>query len=87
MAKKMESDVASYARTLATQRKRNVALVEEGVTKSRSLTEQEAIGATPPLIDLIANDVPDLVDGRTITRFKWQSETLHTANATVRMST
>lgn len=87
MAKKMESDVASYARTLATQRKRNVALVEEGVTKSRSFTEQEAIGATPPLIDLIANDVPDLirkVDGRTITRFDGRSETLHTANATVR---
>src|SRR4029079_12108466 len=29
MAKKMVSDVAGYARTLATQRKRNVKLVEE----------------------------------------------------------
>lgn len=87
MAKKMESDVAGYARTMATQRKRNVALVEQAVTQSRSYTEQEAIGATPPLIDLIASDVADLirkVDGRTVTRFDGRSETLHTANATTR---
>ena len=84
MAKKMASDVAAYARTLATQRKRNVALVEQAVTESRSFTEQEALGATPPLIDLVANDVPDLVrklDGRTIARFDGHSETLHTAGA------
>jgi membrane-bound serine protease (ClpP class) len=84
MAKKMTSDVAGYARTLAAQRKRNVALVEQAVTESRSFTEQEAITATPPLIDLIANDVPDLLrklDGRTIARFDGRSETLHTADA------
>jgi membrane-bound serine protease (ClpP class) len=85
MSKKMTSDVAGYARTLAAQRKRNVALVEQAVTESRSFTEQEAISATPPLIDLIANDVPDLVrklDGRTIARFDGRSHTLHTAGAT-----
>ena len=85
MAKKMESDVAAYARTLATQRKRNVDLVEQGVVQSRSFTEQEAIGATPPLIDVIANDVPDLVrklDGRKILRFDGRAETLHTSGAT-----
>ncbi len=84
MAKKMASDVAAYGRTLATQRKRNVTLVEQAVTESRSYTEQEALGATPPLIDLIANDVPDLVrklDGRVLTRFDGRSETLHTAGA------
>ena len=84
MAKKMASDVAAYARTLATQRKRNVTLVEQAVTESRSFTEQEALGAAPPLIDLIATDVPDLVrklDGRTITRFDGRTETLHTAGA------
>src|SRR6185369_3517480 len=32
MAKKMASDTAAYARTLATQRGRNVALVEQAVT-------------------------------------------------------
>ena len=85
MAKKMASDVAAYARTLATQRKRNILLVEQAVFDSRSFTEQEALSATPPLIDLIANDVADLVrklDGRTITRFDGRTQTLHTASAT-----
>ena len=45
MAKKMASDVAAYARTLATQRKRNVSLVEQAVLESRSFTEQEALSA------------------------------------------
>jgi membrane-bound serine protease (ClpP class) len=84
MAKKMASDVAAYARTLATQRKRNVSLVEQAVLESRSFTEQEALSASPPLIDLIANDVPELVrklDGRTITRFDGKTQTLHTAGS------
>ncbi len=84
MAKKMASDVAAYARTLATQRKRNVSLVEQAVLESRSFTEQEALSASPPLIDLLANDVPDLVrklDGRTITRFDGRTQTLHTAGS------
>jgi membrane-bound serine protease (ClpP class) len=86
MSKKMTSDVASYARTLATQRRRNVDLVERAVTESRSFTEQEALGAKPPLIDLIATDVPDLLrklDGRTITRFDGQARTLRTQGARV----
>ena len=84
MAKKMASDVAAYGRTLATQRKRNVSLVEQAVLESRSFTEQEALSASPPLIDLVANDVPELVrklDGRTITRFDGKTETLHTAGS------
>jgi membrane-bound serine protease (ClpP class) len=84
MRKKMASDVAAYARTLATQRKRNVGLVEQAVTESRSFTEQEALGAVPPLIDLVANDVPDLLrklDGRPVTRFDGRVETLRTAGA------
>ena len=87
MAKKMASDTAAYARTLATQRGRNVALVEQAVTESRSFTEQEAIGATPPLIDVIAADVPDLLrklDGRTVKRFNGGTVTLKLANADVR---
>jgi membrane-bound serine protease (ClpP class) len=84
MAKKMASDVAAYARTLATQRKRNVALVEQAVLESRSFTEQEALSATPRLIDLVANDVPDLLrklDGKTITRFDGRTQVLHTSGA------
>jgi membrane-bound serine protease (ClpP class) len=87
MAKKMASDTAAYARTLAAQRGRNVPLVEQAVTESRSFTEQEAIGAAPPLIDVIASDVPDLIrklDGRTVKRFNGTPATLTLANADVR---
>jgi membrane-bound serine protease (ClpP class) len=86
MEKKMVSDVAGYARTLAAQRKRNVELVEQAVTESRSFTEQEALKASPALIDIIAPDVPALLeqlDGRQITRFDGRTETLRTANATI----
>ena len=86
MEKKMVSDVAGYARTLAAQRKRNVELVEKAVTESRSFTEREAIEAKPPLIDIIAADVPDLlrqIDGRTITRFDGRTQTLSTAGAPI----
>ncbi len=84
MSKKMTSDVAGYARTIAAQRKRNVALVEQAVTESRTFTEQEAATADPPLIDVIATDLPDLLkklDGRTIHRFDGASQTLHTIGA------
>ena len=87
MAKKMASDTAAYARTLAAQRGRNVALVEQGVTESRSFTEQEASTATPPLVDIIASDVADLIrklDGRSVRRFDGSTVTLRLANATVR---
>lgn len=86
MATKMASDVAAYARTLATQRTRNVTLVEQAVMESRSFTEQEAAGATPPLIDLIVSDVPELIrrlDGRQVVRFDGRTETLHTAGAAI----
>ena len=87
MAKKMASDTAAYARTLATQRGRSVTLVEQAVTESRSFTEQEAASATPPLIDVIASDVPDLLkklDGRTVKRFNGTTTTLKLTNADVR---
>jgi membrane-bound serine protease (ClpP class) len=87
MAKKLASDAAAYARTIATQRHRNVQLVEQAVTESRSYTEQEAIGASPPLIDLIASDVPDLVrklDGKTIRRFNGETVTLELASPAFR---
>jgi membrane-bound serine protease (ClpP class) len=84
MSKKMTSDVAGYARTLAEQRKRNVKLVEEAVTESRTYTDQEAIAASPPLIDVVASDLPDLLkklDGREIRRFDGRTQKLHTASA------
>jgi membrane-bound serine protease (ClpP class) len=84
MEKKMVSDLAGYARTLATQRKRNVELVEKAVTESRSFTDQEALHSSPPLIDLVAPDVADLLkqlDGRTVTRFDGRTVTLQLTNA------
>jgi membrane-bound serine protease (ClpP class) len=86
MAKKVASDVAAYARTLASTRGRNVTLAEEAVKESRAFTEEEALKADPPLIDLIATDVPDLlrkVDGRTVRRFDGSTLVLHTAGARV----
>ncbi len=86
MAKKMASDTAAYARTLAAQRGRNVTLVEQAVTESRSFTEQEASSASPPLIDIVAPDVADLIrklDGRTVRRFDGSTITLKLANASI----
>jgi membrane-bound serine protease (ClpP class) len=84
--KKAASDVAAYVRSLAAARHRNVQLSEEAVTQSRAFTDTEALTASPPLIDLIASDVDDLVrklDGRTITRFDGRSVTIATRGAAI----
>jgi len=84
MAKKLASDTASYGRTLAAQRKRNAALIEQAVTESRSYTDQEALSAVPPLIDVVATDIPDLLrklEGRTVIRFDGRTQVLRVAGA------
>lgn len=86
MAQKATADTAAYARTLAEGRRRNAALAAEAVTESRAFTEREALEPTPPLIDLTANDVDDLIrqlDGRTVRRFDGRTVTLRTAGAAV----
>lgn len=86
MATKAAEDMAAYARTLAERRRRNVALAAEAVSASRAFTESEALAATPPLIDLVATDVSDLLrqlDTRTITRFDGTTVVLQTAAASV----
>jgi membrane-bound serine protease (ClpP class) len=86
MAKKMASDVAAAARTWAAGRGRNAQLADEAVRESRSFTETEAATASPPLIDLVVADVPDLLaklDGRTVRRFDGRTVVLHTAGARV----
>jgi len=86
MAKKAAADLAAYARTLANTRHRNVALAEEAVNNSRAFTEEEALNASPPLIDLVAPDIPELLrrlDGRTVTRFDGATIVLKTAGAQV----
>jgi membrane-bound serine protease (ClpP class) len=82
-SKKAAQDVAAYTRSLATRRQRNVPLAEQAVNDSRAFTEQEAVSASPPLVDLIASDVGDLLqklDGRIVTRFDGSTTTLRTAN-------
>jgi membrane-bound serine protease (ClpP class) len=86
MAKKATEDTAAYARTLATGRHRNVTLAAEAVTESRAFTEGEALAATPPLIDVVAPDLSDLLrqlDGRSVTRFDGTKIVLRTGNAAV----
>jgi membrane-bound serine protease (ClpP class) len=87
MSEKVASDTAAYVRTLAQARGRNVDLSAEAVLKSRAFTDREAREAVPPLVDLIASDVDDVVrqlDGRTIRRFDGRTTTIHTANAEIR---
>ena len=84
MAKKVASDTASYARTLAQQRHRNTTLIEQAVIDSRSFTAQEASTATPVLVDVVASDVGDLLqklDGRKITRFDGREQVLQLTGA------
>jgi len=86
MAKKVAEDVAAYARTLANRRHRNVKLAEEAVTDSRAFTDEEAFTASPPLIDLVATDVPELLrklDGRAVMRFDGTVIVLKTASARI----
>jgi membrane-bound serine protease (ClpP class) len=86
MAKKAAEDVAAYVRTLADNRHRNGTLATAAVTESRAFTEREALDAMPPLIDLVATDVPDLLkklDGRTVRRFNGSTIVLRTADARI----
>jgi len=86
MSKKVASDLAAWARSLAERRRRNVTLAAEAVLDSRAFTDREALAASPPLIDLVATDIRDLLaklDGTTVTRFDGRSVTLRTANARI----
>jgi membrane-bound serine protease (ClpP class) len=86
MSKKAAQDVAAYVRTLAAGRQRNVDLAQEAVNDSRAFTEQEALTASPPLVDVIATDLPDLLrklDGRSVRRFDGSVAVVRTAGAEV----
>ena len=86
-SQKAASDAAAYVRTLAEARGRNVPLAAEAVLQSRAFTDREALDAKPPLIDLSAKDVDDVLmqlEGRTIKRFDGRSTTVHTKDAEVR---
>jgi membrane-bound serine protease (ClpP class) len=79
MWSKAENYVASWVKTIAEKRGRNVTWAEAAVRKSISSTSEEALDQG--VIDLIATDVPDLLkrlDGRTVA-----NKTLQTAHATI----
>lgn len=86
MAEKVASDVAAYARSLAAQRGRNVDLSEKAVLESQSFTEREAFEADPPLIDLVASNLNDLLhqlDGYQVSRWNGETVILNTTNARI----
>jgi len=70
MEEKITHDAASYIKTLAEKRGRNVKLAEDAVRKSLSYTEKEAYKGK--LIDLIAKNEQEIINffhGKTIKRF------------------
>jgi len=67
MRKKAENDLAAFARSIADKRGRNADWAERAVRESVSITETVAL--EQKVIDLIAEDVPDLLaklDGRKV---------------------
>ncbi len=64
---KAANDAAAFARSIAEKRGRNMAWAEASVLESRALSASEALSLG--VIDLIAEDVPDLlraIDGRDV---------------------
>jgi len=79
MRQKMENYASSFIETIADRRNRNVEWAKSAVVQSVATTAEKALDIG--VIDLIADDMPDLLkqlDAREI-----GDKTLHTANATV----
>jgi len=84
MAKKVESDAAAYARTLASKRGRNVEEAEKAVVDAKSWTEDEALASH--LIDYVFADEAELLkklDGTKVKKFDGRELTLALAGASV----
>jgi len=83
LTRKQVQDAAAYIRSLAQLRGRNAEWGEQAVREAVSLTAEEA--RKRHVIDLIADDVPDLLaklDGRAV-RVLGEMRTLHTRNAQI----
>jgi membrane-bound serine protease (ClpP class) len=76
MADKVTNDAASYIKTIAEKRGRNIKMAEDAVRESLSYTEEEALEGG--VIDLIAKNEQEIIsyfDGKTIKRFDGQEHT------------
>jgi membrane-bound serine protease (ClpP class) len=79
MKQKMENYASSFIETIADKRHRNVEWAKSAVVESAAITAEKALDLD--VIDLIADDLPDLlkqIDGREV-----GGKTLHTAGAAV----
>lgn len=77
MEEKVTHDAASYIKTLAEKRGRNIQMAEDAVRKSLSYTEQEALKGG--LIDFVAKndgEILDRLEGKTLKRFDGTETTL-----------
>src|SRR5208283_2358581 len=80
----IENDLASYIRSIAQKRGRNVTLADDAVRKSASFTDKEALEGK--LIDAVAGSPREIFaqyDGKPVERFNGTSTTLHLAGAEV----
>jgi membrane-bound serine protease (ClpP class) len=79
MSEKIINDTVSYIKTIAKSRGKNVDWAEKAVTKSVSITEEEAVKLN--VVDFISPDVQDLlakIDGKIIKLEGGITRTLHT---------
>jgi membrane-bound serine protease (ClpP class) len=84
MGQKIENFTASFAKTIAHQRGRNEAWMEEAVRKSSALDDRDALKLH--VIDLVASDLPSLlrqVTGRRVSLPGGRTVTLDVAGATI----
>ena len=84
MEDKVTHDAASYIKSLAEKRGRNVMMAEDAVRKSLSYTEKEALQGG--LIDLIAKNEQDIIDAfdqKAIRRFNGDTVVLRLKQETV----
>ncbi len=78
MTEKIVNDTVAFIKNIAKTRGRNTDWAEKAVVKSVSITEEEAVKLN--VVDLIASDIPSLldkIDGRVI-KFDGVTRTLHT---------
>ena len=84
MSEKVVNDMASYARGIAKQRRRNAKWIEMAIRESVSITAEEAL--KKHVIDLIADDVTDLlkkIDGKTVSIVGGEKVKLDTKGITI----